>query len=219
MPTRSCLLLDELDRCGVEVVFLNQPRGKTAEEELLLQVQGMVAEYERAKILERSRRGKLHAARQGSVNVLSGAPYGYRYISAREGGGEARYDVILEEARVVRQIFQWVGQDGLSIGEVCRRLKKRGIPTRTGKSSWDRATVWGLLKNPAYQGTARFGKTRVGPRQPSLRPQRGRLEQPRRDHSVYDQPAEAAVSIPVPALVSEALFATVQERLAENRQL
>jgi site-specific DNA recombinase len=134
------LLVDELDRCGVEIVFLNHPRGKTAEEELLLQVQGMVAEYERAKILNRSRRGKLHAARQGSVNVLSGAPYGYRYISAREGGGEARYDVILEEARVVRQIFQWVGRDGLSIGEVCRRLKKRGIPTRTGKNYWDRAS-------------------------------------------------------------------------------
>src|SRR5215471_15958812 len=93
------LLLDELDRCGVEVVFLNHPRGKTAEEELLMQVQGMVAEYERAKILERSRRGKLHAARQGSVNVLSGAPYGYRYVTKHDGGGHARYDLIPDEAR------------------------------------------------------------------------------------------------------------------------
>ncbi len=72
------LLLDEFQRCGVEVVFLNHPLGKTPGEDLLLQVQGMVAEFERAKILERSRRGKLHAARQGSVNVLSGAPYGSR---------------------------------------------------------------------------------------------------------------------------------------------
>ena len=95
------LLLDELQRCGVEVVFLNHPLGKTPEEDLLLQVQGMVAEYERAKILERSRRGKLHAARQGSVNVLSGAPYGYRYVSCREGDGEARYEIVLEEARVI----------------------------------------------------------------------------------------------------------------------
>ena len=63
------LLLDELQRCGVEVIFLNHPLGQTPEEDLLLQVQGMVAEYERAKILERSRRGKLHAARQGSVSV------------------------------------------------------------------------------------------------------------------------------------------------------
>jgi len=72
------LLLDEFSRCGVEVVFRNHRLGQTPEEELRLQVQGMVAEYERAKILEPSRRGKLHAARHGSVNVLSGAPYGYR---------------------------------------------------------------------------------------------------------------------------------------------
>lgn len=72
------LLVDELRRCGVELVFLNRPLGETPEDNLLLQVQGMVAEYERAKILERSRRGKRHAARRGCINVLSGAPYGYR---------------------------------------------------------------------------------------------------------------------------------------------
>src|SRR5204862_8241902 len=74
------LLVDELRRCGVELVFLNRALGKSPEDDLLLQVQGMVAEYERAKILERSRRAELHAARKGSVNVLAGAPYGYRYI-------------------------------------------------------------------------------------------------------------------------------------------
>src|SRR5262249_28398301 len=85
------LLVDELKRHGVELVFLNRELGRTPEDDLLLQVQGMVAEYERAKILERSRRGKLHAARCGNVNVLSGAPYGYRYISKQEGNGQARY--------------------------------------------------------------------------------------------------------------------------------
>lgn len=184
------LLLDELQRCGVEVIFLNHPLGKTPEEDLLLQVQGMVAEYERAKILERSRRGKLHAARQGSVNVLSGAPYGYRYVSCREGDGEARYEIVLEEARLIRQIFEWVGRDGLSIGEVCRRLKKQGIPSPRGKSYWDRTTVWGHLKNSAYRGNAIFGKTRIGPKRPCLRAQRGRLEQPRRSHSIYDMPED-----------------------------
>src|SRR5271169_4909297 len=95
------LLLQELTRCGVEVVFLRKPVGRGPEADLLLQVQGMIAEYERAKILERCRRGKQHAARRGSVNVLSGAPYGYRYIGRHEGGGQARYQVIAEEARVV----------------------------------------------------------------------------------------------------------------------
>jgi site-specific DNA recombinase len=90
------LILEELIRCGVEVVFLRNPVGRSPETDLLLQVQGMIAEYERAKIMERCRRGKQHAARRGSVNVLSGAPYGYRYIGKHEGGGEARYQVLAE---------------------------------------------------------------------------------------------------------------------------
>ena len=118
------LLVDELCRCGVELVFLNQELGQTPEQDLLLQVQGVVAEYERAKILERSRRGKRHAARHGSVNVLSAAPFGYRYISARDRGGQADYQIVLEEARVVREIFNWVAQERVSLGEVCRRLEE-----------------------------------------------------------------------------------------------
>src|SRR3954451_5308254 len=153
------LLIEELARCGVEVVFLRNPPGREPEQALLQQVQGIIAEYERAKIMERRRRGKQHAARRGSVNVLSGAPYGYRYISKHEGGGQARYQVIAEEARVVRRIFAWVGQERCSLGEVCRRLQRDGILTRTGKSAWDRSVIWAMLKNPAYQGTAAFGKT------------------------------------------------------------
>ena len=99
------LLLDEFVRAGVEVVFLNREVGQTPEDQLLLQVQGMIAEYECAKILERSRRGKRHGAQVGSVSVLSCAPYGYRYVNKQDSGGEARFDIILEEARVVRQIF------------------------------------------------------------------------------------------------------------------
>ena len=176
----QALLLEEFQRAGVEVVFLNRALGETPEDELLLQVQGMVAEYERAKILERSRRGKRHAAHTGAVSVLSAAPYGYRYIGKADGGGAARYEIVLEEARVVRQIFTWVGQERATIGEVCRRLAQAGTPTRRGKATWDRTTVWGLLTNPAYSGAAAFGKTRAGPLQPRLRAQRGRSAQPRR---------------------------------------
>src|SRR6266487_5293398 len=109
------LLLEELLRAGVEVIFLNREVGQTPEDQLLLQVQGMIAEYERAKILERSRRGKRHAAQVGRVSVLSCAPYGYRYISPWDAAGEARFEIVLEEARVVRQIFEWVGRDRCSI--------------------------------------------------------------------------------------------------------
>jgi site-specific DNA recombinase len=81
------LILEELARCGVEVVFLCNPHSDDPAENLLVQLQGMIAEYERAKIMERSRRGKRHAARRGSVNVLAAAPYGYHYVCKREGDG------------------------------------------------------------------------------------------------------------------------------------
>src|SRR6266850_5184280 len=203
---------------GSEVVFLNRELSQSPEDELLLQVQGMVAEYERAKILERSRRGKRHAAHVGNVTVMSGAPYGYRYVNKHAGGGSARYDILEEEARVVRQVFTWIGQERLSIGEVCRRLQRADEHTRTGRAQWDRSVVWGILKNPAYKGTAAFGKTRTGPLRPRLRAQRNRPLQPRHAVSEYDVPREDWVFIPVPALIEEALYDAVQEQLAENRR-
>jgi len=212
------LLIDELMRTGVEVIFLNRELGRSPEDDLLLQVQGMVAEYERAKILERSRRGKRHAAQTGAISVLSNAPYGYHYVRKQDGSGVARFEVVLPEARVVRQVFAWVGRDRLSIGEVTRRLKQAGEPTRSGKATWDRSTVWGMLKNPAYTGQAAFGKTRSAPLAPRLRAQRNGSLHPRRPVSTTDVPPEEWTNVPVPALVSSEQFAAVQEQLAENRQ-
>ena len=212
------LLVDELQKHGIEIVFLNRAIGVSPEEDLLLQMQGMFAEYERAKIMERSRRGKRHAATRGSVNVLSAAPYGYRYITRRQGDGQAAYEIDDERAAVVRQVFEWVGRDRLSIGEVTRRLRAAGVKTATNKDWWDRTSVWGMLKNPAYKGFAAFGKTRTGPRRPQLRTQRGHSKTPRRTGSTYDTDASEQVSIPVPAIVSEELFAAVETQLTENRQ-
>src|SRR6266498_3199769 len=212
------LLVDEFQRAGVEVIFLNRELGGSPEDDLLLQVQGMMAEYERAKIIERHRRGKLHAARAGAVNVLSGAPYGYRYVPKYEGRGQAHYEMIPDEARVVRQVFEWIGCDRLTIGEVCRRLTWAGELTRTGNTIWDRSAVWGMLKNPAYMGSAAFGKTRQDPLRPRLRAQRGRALQPRRAASTVDVPQDEWVSIPVPALVEPEVFAAVQEQLRENQR-
>jgi site-specific DNA recombinase len=211
-------LVEEFIRLGVEVVFLNRELGHSPEDDLLLQVQGMMAEYERAKIMERNRRGKLHAARSGSVNVLGGAPYGYRYISKHHGGGHARYEVLADEARVVRQVFDWVGRERLSIGEVCRRLMQAGERTRTGRTMWDRSVVWAMLKNPAYMGQAAFGKTQQGSLRPRLRSPRGKPLHPRRASSDYDVPHEDWIRIAVPALVDPDVFAAVQAQLDENRR-
>jgi site-specific DNA recombinase len=211
------LLVDELTKLGIEITFLNRAIGVSPEEDLLLQMQGMFAEYERAKIMERSRRGKRHAATRGSVNVLSGAPFGYRYITKREGHGQAAYEIDDERAAIVKQIFEWVGRDRLSIGEVSRRFKERGVASPTGKPWWDRTTVWAILKNPAYRGSAAFGKTRSGPRRAQLRKPRGQSKVPRRAGSTYDTPEVEQITITVPAIVSAELFASVSEQLAENR--
>src|SRR5262249_14868024 len=200
------LLVDAFRRAGVEVIFLNGALGQSPEADRLLPVPGMIAEYERAKIIERHRRGKRHAARVGAVNVLSGAPYGDRYVTKYEGGGQARYEIMPDAARVVRQVFAWVGCDRLTIGEGCRRLTQASRVTGTGKTVWDRSAVWGILKNPAYQGAAAFGKTRLEPLRPRLRAQRNRPVQPRRAVSVRDVPPQDWLPIPVPALVEPAVF-------------
>jgi len=142
-------LVDEFQRAGVEVMFRNHELGRTPEDELRLQVQGMMAEYERATILERHRRGKRHAAHAGAVHVLVAAPYGYRDLPKHDGGGQARYEMLAEEARVVCQMFDGVGHERVTIGDVCRRLSRAGAPTRTGKAVWDRSVVWGMLRTPA----------------------------------------------------------------------
>jgi len=212
------LLVDELQRAGVEVIFLNRELGRSPEDDLLLQVQGMVAEYERAKIMERSRRGKRHAALSGSVNVLSCAPYGYRYVSKHEGGGQARFEVVPEQACVVRQVFDWVGRERATIGQVCRRLQQAGVLTQTGKKVWDRSTVWGMLKNPAYKGMAAFGKTQVGQMRPRIRPSRGACAQPKRAYSTYSVNSQEWATVTVPAIVDQEVFEAVQEQLRENQQ-
>src|SRR5713226_5207878 len=204
----------------IDRVYVHSPdrlARKYAYQALLLEVQGIMAEYERAKILERSRRGKRHGAHLGNVAVLSGAPFGYRYIRKDEGGGAARYEIVLDEARVVRQVFHWVGLERASIGQVCRRLNAAGERTRTGHV-WERSVVWAMLRNPAYQGYAAFGKTQAGPLGPRLRAQRGRALQPRRAVVTRDVPAENWLTIPVPALVDAAIFAAVKEQLETNRR-
>jgi site-specific DNA recombinase len=211
------LLVEECMSAGVQVIFLNREVGQKPEDELLLQVQGIVAEYERATFMERSRRGKRHAAQAGLVSVLANAPYGYRYVGKQEGAERPHYEIVDEEARIVQQIFDWVGNERVTLGEVCRRLTKTNIPTRRGKPKWDRSVVWGMLKNPAYIGTAIFGRTRRGPWQAGLRDSRGHSGPPRNAATPLEVPKAEWTLVPVPALVDQEVFEAVAEQLEENR--
>ena len=210
------LLMEEFARQGVEVLFIQSPQAATPEEHLLVQLQGMIAEYERAQIAERTRRGKRHRAKGGLINVLCGAPYGYRYVKKSEAS-TAFYEVIEEQASVVRQVYRFYTEEGWSIGAIVRWLNAQGIPTCQRKSPWERTTVWAMLRNPAYQGTACFGKTERAERQKVTRLLRRRGGFSSRSSANRERPREEWIAIPVPAIVSPETFALAQERLQQNK--
>jgi site-specific DNA recombinase len=211
------LLMEEFARHGVETVFIKSPQASTPEEQLLVQFQGMIAEYERAQIAERTRRGKKHRAKTGSVNVLSGAPYGYRYVKKSETSA-AYYEIVEEEAAIVREVYRWYTEEGLSIGQIYRRLNALGVETRRGKSTWDRSTVWAMLRNPAYQGAACFGKTEHTERKKVTRLLRKRGGFSPRCSCSRERPREEWIKIPVPPIIKENTFSLAQERLERNKQ-
>jgi site-specific DNA recombinase len=210
------LLMEEFSKHGTEVLFIKSPKATTPEEELLLQFQGMIAEYERAQIAERHRRGKRYRAKTGLINVLCGAPYGYRYVRKTETSS-AFYEVIEEEASIVREVYRLYTEEMLSMGTIVRWLDSNSIPTRKRISSWDRSVVWAILRNPAYKGTACFGKTERTQRQKITRRLRMRGGFSVRSSASRERPREEWIEIPVPAIVSEETFALAQERLKANK--
>src|SRR5205085_2809448 len=194
----QALLIEEFTRAGTRVEFVKGPRGDSPEDQLLVQLQGMFAEYEKAQILERYRRGKAWRAKTGSVNVLSGAPFGYRYVRKTPQCG-ARYEVVPHEAVLMAEMFRRYADDGAAIADLRRWLEDQGVRTRTGKERWDRSVIWGMLRNPAYAGTAVFGKTMIVHEQPGLN-RTARLAgrtTPRAVKSI-GRPKEEWAGIPVP---------------------
>jgi site-specific DNA recombinase len=210
------LLIEEFARNNVETLFVRAPQTATPEDQLLLQFQGMIAEYERAQILERSRRGKRHRALQGVINVLSGAPYGYRYIRKSEHAS-ASYAIIEAEAAVVRMVYEHYTARGLSIGAVTRLLNEQGIPTRKRISRWERSTVWAILRNPAYKGTACFNKTKLSKRARVTRQIRLRGGLAPRDSANHERPRVEWIEIPVPPIITDETFELAAERLQANK--
>jgi len=211
------LLTEELSRHGVETRFVKAPQSTTPEDQLLLQFQGMIAEYERAQILERSRRGKLYRAKAGEISVLGCAPYGYRYLRKRDDA-PARFEVIAAEAEIVRLIFEKYTGEALSIGAIARLLNELGIPSRRRAANWERSTVWGMLRNPAYKGMACFGKTKLSSRQRITRPLRLNGRSRRGETTSCARPQEEWIEIPIPPLIDEEIFSLAQERLIANKR-
>src|SRR5437899_4983508 len=211
------LLLEELARAGVEVIFARGgEQSGSPEDELLRQFQGMIAEYERAQIRERTRRGKLHRARTGHQAVMAGAPYGYRFVRKTDLT-EGYWEIDEMQAEVVREVFRRYTEEDESIAALARWLTEQGIPTRTGKRVWDRSTIWGMLRNPAYRGQAAYGKTKIADRHGKpTRTTRARGERRGRRQVRMDEPIEQWTFIPVPPLITGEQFELAQERLKRN---
>ena len=209
------LLMEEFSRCGVQVIFLKSPKATTPEEHLLLQFQGMISEYERAQIVERTRRGKKHRAKMGVVNVLSRAPYGYRYVKKSEGSN-ASYEIVEDRAEMVRQIFHDYAEVGRPMLAMARSLNQQGIPTSTGKGKWAPSSIRNILRNPAYKGQAAFGRHGTKTAEPNGMRRRWRGK-PAKGLLTIERPSEEWISVSVPSIISVEVFDLAQERLKKNK--
>lgn len=214
------VVLEELTRWAVEVVFLNLPvAGDSPEDRLMVQMLGVLSEYEHELIRERLRRGKLHKARQGQVFAVTPA-YGYRYIAVdRPGGG--RWEIDEPEAVIVRRIFRWCAEEHLSILAICRRLNGEKenferVPPRKAQR-WVHSTVNTILRRPAYTGTAYYNRTRRDPSRTIGQPK----EQGRGLRTAtcrIERDREEWIPVAVPQIVPTTLWEQAQVQLDVNKK-
>src|SRR5213592_78712 len=207
------LLLDELAGHGLKVEFLDRPMSQDPHDQLLLQIRGAVAEYERTLIAERMRRGRQAKLRAGTLLPWTTPPFGYRLDPERPRQASA-VRVEPGEAVLVAQLFDWYLQPQATVYRLARRLTDLGVATPTGKPRWNAASVRGILRNPAYTGRALTNRTRVVParrRKSALLP-----VGPGQSHA--PRPEQDWIAVPVPEIVGEETFAQVQAKLDTNQR-
>ncbi len=210
------VVLEELKRAGCEVVFLNHAFGQSPEEQMLLQVQGVFAEYERALIKERTRRGRIFAARQGRVNWGT-APFGYRYIRKTDTTPQS-IEIDEKEAEVVREIFRWVVEEQMTSHAIKRRLNDRSVPTRKKHlRGWWQSSVIQVLRNPVYKGEAYYNRRMYVD---TWRPNGERGFKDMRQGSLRSRtlrPREEWIPARVQAIIDPETWRLAQEQLGRNR--
>ena len=211
------VLLEEFRKAGCEVVFLHHPISQNPNDQLLLQIQGAIAEYERAVLGERFRRGKLQKARDG--HYLTGrAAYGYRYVP-RCGDVPGQLLVDEGEAELVRMLYGWLVDEQMTIRQIIKRLNAGPYLPRSGRHAWSPSTVQHILSDPIYTGTAYANRyTYV----PATKPRRiGAQRSPRTGEATCRRlkPREQWIAIPVPALIDMDIWDRAQAQLARNAAL
>jgi site-specific DNA recombinase len=212
------VVLEEFKRAGSEVLFLNHAFGQSPEEQMLLQIQGVFAEYERALIKERTRRGRLFAARQGRVNWGGNPPYGFRYMRKTDTAPQQLL-VCEEEAVVVQQMYRWLVEEELSSYAIQKRLTDRQIPTRGNNTQgWCQSSVIKILRNPLYKGEAAYNRSQQADTTRPRGPKGLKDIRPGNNRSRIARPRDEWITVPVPALVDPDLWELAQGQLAYNRE-
>jgi site-specific DNA recombinase len=208
------LLIEELEQKGCQVEFLDRPMSQDPHDQLLLQIRGAVAEYERTLISERMRRGRLSKYRAGTLLPWTRPPYGYRLHPERPRDPTGvRQDPA--EAAVVAEIYADYLEDGVGLIKLAKKLYTQSIPSPTGKPRWGLATLRGILTNPAYTGQVYACRMRYRP--PKIRRSSTHLIGHPHDTAVLVPREEWILVAEIPAIVSQAQFDLVQGKLAKNQ--
>jgi site-specific DNA recombinase len=207
------LLIEELAGHGCRVEFLDRPMSDDPHDQLLLQIRGAVAEYERTLITERMRRGRHARLRAGTLLPWTRPPFGYRLDPDRPRDAAA-VRVEPAEAVLVAQLFDWYLEPQATLYQLTVRLAGLGVATPTGRPRWTPARVRGNLRNPAYAGRALTNRTRVAP----ARRRKSALQPAGPGITHAPRPEEDWIEVPVPPVVSAETFARVQARLDANQQ-
>lgn len=206
------VVLEEFSKRSVRVHFVENRPGERPEDRLLVQMQGAFAEYEREKIMERTRRGRLHKVRTAKIPPFSEAPFGYSIV--RTPGIAGGTVVINEiEAELVREVYRWYIDGDPTVRVVSERLNAQPVKPRRA-NRWRRSAVHKMLTWPAYCGTAFFGRREsVEP----IRPKSPGKYRRNLKSSCRLRPKEQWIMVPIPAIVEEATQAAVKAKLAKNK--
>jgi site-specific DNA recombinase len=208
------IVVEEFERAGCAVVFTSHNFGSSPADRMLREMTGVFAEYERAMITERGRRGRLYHARQGQIWMKEG-PYGYTYIP-RTGSCPGKLVINEAEAEVVRMIFRLLVDEQLSAYQINERLYESGIRTRHGKERWSSGTLINLMRNPVYTGVFYYNKKQYVPAKRRNMPGDG----PPRKHnsSRVARPKEDWIPINVPAIIDQETWDLAREQLQRNKE-
>lgn len=209
------VVIEELKSKGIKVLFKNRPIAETPEDQLLLGMQGIVAEYERTKFVERTRRGRLHRAKSGHIlgNI---PPYGYTCTKKSESeSGYAYYVINEEEAKTVRLMFNLLADKQMTTYGIIVELNRLNIKARKG-NRWAKSSVAKILRNETYTGTTYYNKHYGVPSQSNG--DNGEVKYHRRKNtSLRLRPKDQWIPIlDIPQIINPEVFTRGQRQLEAN---